>query len=136
MATQWYLYEDKDAVQKSLNKDVVFPILATNFKIQTKECVDKDELLEHILCEPRLPEIQQILIAKIHPEVFVSDDTLNIITHFMRQKTYTMSFLYPEGTNTCPNNILQAFDIIQSEISLNEKKSLEHLKNKDSKKSN
>ena len=108
----------------------------TNFSRQSKECNNKEELFKHLICKQELKEITQILTAKIHPEVFVDEDSFTLISHYMRMKRYGMNYLYPDGIGDTPNIVLSAFDVIQNIIDKQEADRIKAMKekNKNSKK--
>ena len=108
------LYEKKDEIK--LSKDVQYPLTARNFKRVEKICNNKDELLEHLICQKEVSPITQILSARLHPEIFISDDSFILINHYIKFKRYGMQFLYPKGIGQTPNIVMQSFDIITTEI--------------------
>lgn len=112
MAAEWLIYDKKDDIKFS--KEITFPFTATNFNRDIKQCADKYELYNHLICRPELKDITQILSAKVHPEIFIEDGSFVLISQFMRFKRYGISFLYPKGIKEIPSIVLQGFDIIQN----------------------
>ena len=128
------IYDKKDDIK--LTKEIEFPLAVTNFSRKTKECYNKEELFEHIICKPELKEITQMLAARIHPEIFIDDNSYILISHFMRMKRYGMSYLYPGGLDETPNIVLLAFDTIQNILDKDESDRIKSMKENSKKNSN
>lgn len=115
---------------KSLKQDIEFPYEATNFKRIKKSCIDKEDLLQHIICRKELKPITQIITAGISPDYFISDMSFTLISQYMKFKRYGMSFLYPSGVNEIPNIVLQSFDIIQNTLDKQDSDKMKALREK------
>jgi hypothetical protein len=69
-----------------------------------------------LLCRDELKPITLILAGRIHPEIFITDDSYYLIQHFLRFKRYGIQFLYPKGFQEIPNPIFTAFEIVSGAL--------------------
>ena len=135
MASSWISYDKKEDL-KNLKTEISYPYEASNFSRVTKICEDKKELFKHLLCRDELKPVTQIITAGLNPELFISENSFLIISHFMRFKRYGMQYLYPGGQQETPNIVLQCFDIIQNVLDKDESDRIRAQKEKNKRDSN
>jgi uncharacterized protein (DUF608 family) len=83
---------------------------------EEREICSRDELFDFLVCnENKMGIVTKIATAKIHPEYFFTDDTLNLINFFQRKEHYGIEFFY-KNWEDIPNYVLQALDIIKNQI--------------------
>lgn len=128
MAAQWLVYKDKDEIK--LPETIEFPFEATNFNRKKRTCKTKDELFKFLICRKEVKAITLMLTAKVHPNIFITEDSYQIVQHYIRFKRYGIDFLYPKGFSDIPNNIMQGFDITAGVIEKFEQDALKEASDK------
>ena len=98
-----------------------YPIKIKNYSTKERVCNNKEELWEHMVEDTNtsIPVITRIV--PIHPQHFIDDDLINIVSQFVRFKTYGISYLYPTWDDI-PNPVQEAFDYMNAELSKHEQK--------------
>lgn len=107
----------RDEAPPSNLRSVVTPAAAVNAIGETKWCSTRAELIDHLLYLPpekRLPYLQ-IEAAGVSPMSLLPLDIRRVMQHYVRSRTYGMSFLYPAGLSSTPAVVLSCFAIFDAE---------------------
>lgn len=72
------------------------------------------------MCRKELKPVTLILAAKVHPDVFITEDSYRVISQYIKFKRYGISFLYPKGVNDIPHGMMQGLEIISGIVEQDE----------------